>query len=154
MAPKSNKTPKAPKDTGRGAGDAEIDVSAQANASSGGGSKASKTAKGGDSTGQSHPIVNTGADSLPNATRAAPQAQVEELKKGESKELYLDKVYSFHGRHYGPSAHPQALIRVPKDFPEHILPDEGEAPSLDEWAKNRPAESAVIEVQDDSKKQL
>lgn len=145
---------KASKDTGRGAGSAEIDVSAAANAKSEGGSKASKGAKGGDSTGQSHPIVNTGADALPNATRAAPFAQPDELKKGESKELYLDKVYTYHGRHYGPSAHPGDKVKVPKDFPEHILPDEGKAPSLDEWAASRPPVSAVIEQPDESGKIL
>lgn len=141
------------KDTGKGAGSAEIDTSASASAGLKGGSKASKGAK--DETPAVHtPIVNTGADALPNATRPAPQAQVEELKKGESKEIYLDKVYTFHGRHYGPSAHPGNLIRVPKDFPEHILPTEGKAPSLDDWAKNRPPESAVIEIPDESARPL
>lgn len=145
----AKKNPKASKDTGRGAGSAEIDTSAAANDESEGGSRASKVAKGGDSTGKSHPLVNTGADSLPNATRAAPIAVPEGFKKGESKKIWLDKVYTFHGRHYGPSAHPGDHIEVPKDFPEDIVPPE---PSLKDWRP--PAESSVIEVPDDSKKPL
>lgn len=145
MSAAKNKS-KSSKDTSKGAGSAEIDTSAQADAGSEGGSKG---AKGGDSTGKSHPIVNTGADALPNATRAAPIAQVEALKKGESKKIWLDKVYTYHGRHYGPSAHPGDHVEVPKDFPEEIVPEE---PSLKEWRP--PAESAVIEIPDDSGKTL
>lgn len=137
---------KAGKDTSKELDLAGDDKSAAAK----GGSKDKSKGHGhGDPTGQSHPIVNTGADALPNATRAAPQAQVPGFKKGESKEIYLDKVYTYHGRHYGPSAHPGDHVEVPADFPEHITEKE---PSLKEW---RPApESAVIEIPDESSKVL
>lgn len=137
---------KATKDTGKELDLAGDDKSAAAR----GGSKSKSKGHGpGDPTGQSHPIVNTGADALPNATRAAPIAQVPAFKKGESKKIYLDKVYTFHGRHYGPSAHPGDHVEVPTDFPEDIVPKE---PTLKEW---RPApESAVIEVPDESNKVL
>jgi hypothetical protein len=152
----TKKGSKAPRDTGKGADSAEIDTSAGANDDSEGTSapKESKGAAKGDSTGKSGPLVNTGADALPNATRAAPAARPP--KEEKTKELFLDQPYTLHGRHYPASAHPGDLVKVPQDFPEHILPNGGEAPSNEEWAKQVRATppSAVIEVPDESGKTL
>lgn len=142
----SKRSSKASAGTGKGARDAEIDVSAAANDGEEEGAKAP-----GDPSQQQ---VNVGADSLPNATRAAPQARPVELDPKKSKKIYLDQVYTLHGRHYGPSAHPHDLIQVPEDFPDHILPNGGQAPELDEWARNRPPASNVIDVTDESGKVL
>lgn len=116
--------------------------------------KASKSADKGDSTGKSGPLVNTGADALPNATRAAPIAKPP--KEEKTKELFLDQPYTLHGRHYPASQHPGDLVKVPQDFPEHILPNGGDAPSNEEWAKQvrSTPPSAVIEVPDESGKTL
>lgn len=52
-----------------------------------------------------------------------------EAKSGP-RSIWLDRVYTFKGQHYGPSKYPGHHIEVPEDFPEDVGGDE---PSPENW---------------------
>lgn len=64
--------------------------------------------------------------------------KAEEPVKPTTKKKWLDGVYTFHGKHYGPSKYPGDLKEVPVDFPDD---KGGQEPAPEDW---RPLPTSIV----------